>query len=144
MGGAVAALGRGWTDSYSALWRAYSWLPITRTLADFLHTVTVILPSVMRTLDDSNLPLTRNYFCLALYWLIILRWLLSPCSKYQHISWWSWSDRAWYLYCSPIRISFLFSVLVSCFETRTVFYFPWRFDRVIGSRLYLFFQVKQG
>ena len=41
----------------------------------------------------------------------------------------------------PDHISFL---LVICFETRTVFYFPWRFDRVIGSRLYLFFQVKKG
>ena len=50
----------------------YSWLPITRTLAnlnqnrfplDFRHTFTVILPSVTRTLDNSNLPLTRSSFC---------------------------------------------------------------------------------
>ena len=50
----------------------YSWLPITRTLAnsnqnrfplDFRHTFTVILPSVTRTLDNSNLPLTRRNSC---------------------------------------------------------------------------------
>ena len=50
----------------------YSRFPITRTLAnsnqnrfplDFLHTFTVILPSVTRTLDNSNLPLTRSNFC---------------------------------------------------------------------------------
>ena len=50
----------------------YSRLPITRTLAnsnqnrfplDFFHTYTVILPSVTRALDNSNLPLTRSYFC---------------------------------------------------------------------------------
>ena len=29
---------------------------------DFLHTFTVILPSVTRTLDNSNLPLTRSNF----------------------------------------------------------------------------------
>ena len=49
----------------------YSRLPITRTLAnsnqnrfplDFRHTFTVILPSVTRTLDNSNLPLTRTNF----------------------------------------------------------------------------------
>ena len=47
----------------------YSWLPITRTLAnwnqnrfplDFCHTVTVILPLVTITLDNSNLLLTRS------------------------------------------------------------------------------------
>ena len=46
-------------------------LPITRTVAnsnqnqfplDFRHTFTVILPSVTRTLDNSNLPLTRSNF----------------------------------------------------------------------------------
>ena len=78
----------------------------TRFPLDFLHTFTVT-----RTLDNSNLPLTRNYFCLAQYWLIMLCCLLSPCSKYQHISWCPWSDRAWYLYCSPIRIPFLFFLL---------------------------------
>ena len=47
----------------------YSWLPITQTLAnsnqplDFRHTFTAILPSVTRTLDNSNLPLTRSSFC---------------------------------------------------------------------------------
>ena len=30
---------------------------------DFRHTFTVILPSVTRTLNNSNLPLTRNNFC---------------------------------------------------------------------------------
>ena len=49
----------------------YGWLPITRTLAhsnqsrfplDFLLTFTVILPLVTRTLDNSNLPLTRSNF----------------------------------------------------------------------------------
>ena len=50
-----------------------SWLPITRrTLAnsnqnrfplDFCHTFTLILPSLTRTLDNSNLPLTRSNFC---------------------------------------------------------------------------------
>ena len=57
--------------------RLYSPLPITWTLAklepksissgfpsDFLHTFTVILPSVTRTLDNTNLPLTRNNFTL--------------------------------------------------------------------------------
>ena len=52
--------------------REYSWLPITRTLAnsnqnrfplDVRHTITVILPSVTRTLDNSKLPLTRSNFC---------------------------------------------------------------------------------
>ena len=50
----------------------YSSLPITRTPAnsnqsrfplDFLHTFTVILPSVTRTLDNSNLPPIRSNFC---------------------------------------------------------------------------------
>ena len=50
----------------------YSRFPITRTLAnsnqnrfplDFLHTFPVILPSVIRTLNNSNLPLTRSNFC---------------------------------------------------------------------------------
>ena len=50
----------------------YSWLLITRTLAnlnqnrfplDFLHTFTVILPTVTWTLDNSNLLLTRSNFC---------------------------------------------------------------------------------
>ena len=49
----------------------YSRLPITRTVVnsnqnrfplDFFHTYTVILPSVTRALDNSNLPLTRSYF----------------------------------------------------------------------------------
>ena len=49
----------------------YSRIPITRTLAnpnqhrfpvDFVHTFTVILPSVTRTLDNSNLPLTQTNF----------------------------------------------------------------------------------
>ena len=52
-----------------------------------------------------------------------------------------WSCMILVLLPYPDPISFL---LVICFETRTVFYFPWRFDRVIGSRLYLFFQVKKG
>ena len=30
---------------------------------DFLHTFTVILPSITRTLHNLNLPLTRNKFC---------------------------------------------------------------------------------
>ena len=50
----------------------YSRLTITRTLAksnqnrfplDFFHTYTVILTSVTRALDNSNLPLTRSCFC---------------------------------------------------------------------------------
>ena len=50
----------------------YSWLLITRTLAnlnqnrfplDFLHTFTVILPTVTWSLDNSNLLLTRSNFC---------------------------------------------------------------------------------
>ena len=50
----------------------YSRLAITRTLAnsnqnrfpvDFFHTYTVILTSVTWVLDNSNLPLTRSYFC---------------------------------------------------------------------------------
>ena len=49
----------------------YSRIPITGTLAnsnqhrfpvDFVHTFTVILLSVTRTLDNSNLPLTRTNF----------------------------------------------------------------------------------
>ena len=63
--------------------RLYSPLPITWTLvklepksissgfppsglyaSDFLHTFTVILPSVTRTFDNTNLPLTRNNFTL--------------------------------------------------------------------------------
>ena len=58
---------------------SYSRLPITRALhykleprinsnrnrfpLDFRHTFTVILPSETRTLDNSNLPLTRSSFC---------------------------------------------------------------------------------
>ena len=110
MRGAVAALGRGWTDSL-ALWRAYKRLPITLTLADFVHTFSVISPSVTRTLDDSNLPLTWNYFCLALYWLIKLSCLISPSSKFHHISWCAWRDRAWNMYSFPIWIPFLFFLL---------------------------------
>ena len=145
MGGAVAALGRGWTDSL-ALWRVYKRLPITLTIANFVHTFAVISPSVTRTLDDLNLPLTWNYFCLALYWLIKLSCLISPCSKFHHSTWCAWSDRAWNLYSFPIGSHF-FS---SCYlrrtpdNSRTVFDFPWRFDRVTGSRLYLFMQVKKG
>ena len=60
----------------------YSCLPITRTFTrllepransnqnrfpqDFRHTLTVILPSVSRTLDNSNLPQTRSSFCFPL------------------------------------------------------------------------------
>ena len=33
---------------------------------DFRHTLTVILPSVSQTLDNSNLPLTRSSFCFPL------------------------------------------------------------------------------
>ena len=60
----------------------YSCLPITRTFTrllepransnqnrfpqDFRHTLTVILPSVSRTPDNSNLPLTRSSFCFPL------------------------------------------------------------------------------
>ena len=49
----------------------YSQLPITRTLAnsnqnrfpvDFIHTFTVILPSVTQTHANSNLPLTQSNF----------------------------------------------------------------------------------
>ena len=55
----------------------YSWLQITRTLAnfnlaltqtkinfplDFCHTFNVILPLITRTLDNSNLPLTWSSF----------------------------------------------------------------------------------
>ena len=55
----------------AGLIRIYSRLPITRTLAnsnqnpfplDFRHTFTAILPSETRTLDNSNLPLTRSNF----------------------------------------------------------------------------------
>ena len=58
---------------------SYSRLPITRALhykleprinsnrnrfpLDFHHTFTVILPLATRTLDNSNLPLTRSSFC---------------------------------------------------------------------------------
>ena len=50
----------------------YSWFPITQTLAnsnknriplDFHHKFTVILPLVTRTLDNSNLLLTRSRLC---------------------------------------------------------------------------------
>ena len=50
----------------------YSWLLIPQTLAnsnqsrfplDFHHTFTVILPSVTRTLNNLNLPLTWSNFC---------------------------------------------------------------------------------
>ena len=60
-------------------WHAkYSCLPITRPsltgtsrslelnsrfALDFLHTFTVILPPITRTLDNSNFPLTRSNFC---------------------------------------------------------------------------------
>ena len=53
----------------------YSRLPITRALAnsnpnrfplDFLHTFTVILPSVTRTLNNSHLLLTRRKFLFSL------------------------------------------------------------------------------
>ena len=33
------------------------------SLMDFLHTFTIILLSLTRTLDNSNLPLTRSNFC---------------------------------------------------------------------------------
>ena len=36
------------------------------SLMDFLHTFTIILLSLTRTLDNSNLPLTRSNFCLPL------------------------------------------------------------------------------
>ena len=64
--------------NYLNFCHSYSWLPIIRTLAnsnlcansnqsrfplDFLLTFTVILPSLTRTLDNSNLPLTRSNFC---------------------------------------------------------------------------------
>ena len=59
----------------SSKYYKYSWLPITRTLAnsnqnrfplDFHHTFTVILPSVTQTLDNSNLMLTQHNFCFPL------------------------------------------------------------------------------
>ena len=42
----------------------YSRLPITQNLAlvDFFHTFTVILPSVTRTFDNSNLSIARSNF----------------------------------------------------------------------------------
>ena len=49
--------------------KMYSPLPITQTLCnlqpksiplDFLHTFTVTLPSVTRTIDSLNLPLTQK------------------------------------------------------------------------------------
>ena len=55
----------------------HSRLPITRTLVNsnrtrfplnFFHTYTVILPSVTRALDNSNLPLTRSFFFLPFKW----------------------------------------------------------------------------
>ena len=51
--------------------RTYSWLPFepransnqNQFPLDFRHTFSLILPSVTRTLDNSNLPLTRSNFC---------------------------------------------------------------------------------
>ena len=61
------------TEGFQCIVRYFncSRLPITRTLAnsnqnrfplDFRHTFTVILPSITRILDKSNLPLTRTNF----------------------------------------------------------------------------------
>ena len=60
------------TGLYRGFYHYYfSRIPITRTPAnsnqnrfpvDFVHTLTVILPSVTRTLDNSNLSLTRTNF----------------------------------------------------------------------------------
>ena len=50
---------------------------------DFLYTFTMILPSVTRTLNNSNLPLTRSYFCFPSdhFYIILASLKLDPCFK---------------------------------------------------------------
>ena len=50
-------------DTYKKSLRRNPNLALTRTNVVFPLTFTVILPSVTRTLDNSNLPLTRSNFC---------------------------------------------------------------------------------
>ena len=89
----------------------YSRFPITRTLAnsnqnrfplDFLHTFPVILPSVIRTLNNSNLPLTRSNFCFpsdhlyinltsktrTIFWALIKSGKKKQCTGVRNIEFW--------------------------------------------------------
>ena len=66
----LCLIGNSYLDFFTI--QIYTWLPITRTLAnwnqnwfppDFCHTFTVILPSVARAINNLNLPLTQSRFC---------------------------------------------------------------------------------
>ena len=105
----------------SVLILIYSRILITRTLAnpepransnqhqfpvDFVHTVTVILPSATQTLDNSNLPLTQtNFHIPSFHFCIILRsitrttffrtWQAKKYSTVDQKLNLLWSNRSW-------------------------------------------------
>ena len=66
---------------------------------DFLHTCTVIFPSVTQNLDTSSLPLTRSNFCLPSdhFYIKILTAINRPCLSARKVKKKTvyWSPKHW-------------------------------------------------
>ena len=129
----------------------YSWLPITRTLANsnlaltrtkivfpwiFFLTVTVILPSVTRTLNNSNFPLTRSNshfytsFTLDNSNHAISGWK-KLCTEVRNIEFISKQPSQVFVFThcschsSSNSVSFLYTLLLNCLSFPSISLFPY-------------------